>query len=58
MNRTIIPIAIGRASQQPMPNEQNAGKKIIMEKEILEHHLNINRRKFLSRLGLGIGGVA
>ncbi len=29
-----------------------------MEKEILEHHLNINRRKFLSRLGLGIGGVA
>ena len=31
---------------------------LIMEKEILEHRLNINRRKFLSRLGLGIGGVA
>ena len=29
-----------------------------MEKEILEHRLNINRRKFLSRLGLGIGSVA
>ena len=29
-----------------------------MEKEILEHGLNINRRKFLSRLSLGIGSVA
>jgi hypothetical protein len=29
-----------------------------MEKEILEHGLNLNRRRFLSRLGLGIGGVA
>lgn len=29
-----------------------------MEKEHLEHHLNINRRKFLSRLSLGIGSVA
>ena len=33
-------------------------KKIIMKKEILEYALTINRRKFLSRLGLGIGGVA
>lgn len=29
-----------------------------MEKEFLEHQLNINRRKFLSRLSLGIGSVA
>lgn len=29
-----------------------------MEKELLEHRLNINRRKFLSRLSLGIGSVA
>ena len=29
-----------------------------MEKDILEHRLNINRRKFLSRLSLGIGSVA
>jgi hypothetical protein len=29
-----------------------------MEKELLENHLNINRRKFLSRLSLGIGTVA
>ena len=29
-----------------------------MEKEILEHSLNINRRKFLSKLSLGIGSVA
>jgi len=29
-----------------------------MEKEILEHRLNINRRKFLSKLSLGIGGAA
>jgi hypothetical protein len=29
-----------------------------VEKEILEHHLNYNRRRFLSRLGAGIGGVA
>lgn len=29
-----------------------------MEKEFLEHGLNINRRKFLSRLSLGIGSVA
>ncbi|HVZ57845.1 MAG TPA: DUF1501 domain-containing protein [Chitinophagaceae bacterium] len=29
-----------------------------MEKEILEHGLNINRRRFLSRLSLGIGSVA
>lgn len=29
-----------------------------MEKQILEHHLSINRRKFLSRLSLGIGSVA
>ncbi|HLK27968.1 MAG TPA: DUF1501 domain-containing protein [Puia sp.] len=29
-----------------------------MEKEILENHLNINRRRFLSRLSLGIGSVA
>ena len=28
------------------------------EKEILEHGLNANRRRFLSRLSLGIGGVA
>jgi len=29
-----------------------------MEKEIIEHALRINRRKFLSRLSLGIGSVA
>lgn len=29
-----------------------------MEKEIREHHLNINRRHFLSKMSLGIGGVA
>src|SRR6185437_12975164 len=29
-----------------------------MEKDILEHRLNINRRRFLSRLSLGIGSVA
>src|SRR6185312_14167654 len=29
-----------------------------MEKEILEHRLNINRRKFLSKLSLGIGSIA
>jgi hypothetical protein len=29
-----------------------------MQKEILEHSLNINRRRFLSRLSLGIGSVA
>src|SRR5258708_6210894 len=30
----------------------------MMEKEILEHHLQFNRRRFLSRLGMGIGGMA
>ena len=29
-----------------------------MEKEILEHGLNVNRRRFLSRLSLGIGSAA
>lgn len=29
-----------------------------MHKEILEHNLNMNRRRFLSRLSLGIGSVA
>ena len=29
-----------------------------MEKDILEHRLNINRRRFLSRLSLGLGSVA
>ena len=29
-----------------------------MEKEFLEHGLSINRRKFLSRLSLGLGSVA
>jgi hypothetical protein len=29
-----------------------------MEKEIIEHSLHINRRRFLSRLSLGIGSVA
>lgn len=29
-----------------------------MEKEILEHGLNINRRRFLTSLGMGIGGAA
>lgn len=29
-----------------------------MEKEIIEHALHINRRKFLSRLSLGIGSIA
>jgi hypothetical protein len=29
-----------------------------MEKNILEHGLSINRRRFLSRLSLGIGSIA
>jgi hypothetical protein len=29
-----------------------------IEKDILEHRLNINRRRFLSRLSLGLGSVA
>jgi hypothetical protein len=29
-----------------------------MNKEILEHSLNLNRRKFLSKLSMGIGSVA
>ncbi|HSZ84979.1 MAG TPA: DUF1501 domain-containing protein [Puia sp.] len=29
-----------------------------MEKEIIEHSLNINRRRFLSRMSLGLGSVA
>lgn len=29
-----------------------------MDKEIVEHHLNINRRHFLSKASLGLGGVA
>ena len=29
-----------------------------MEKELLEHGLNMNRRKFLSRLSLGLGSIA
>ena len=29
-----------------------------MEKEILEQGLNLNRRKFLSRLSLGVGSAA
>lgn len=29
-----------------------------MEKELLEHGLNINRRKFLSQLSIGLGSVA
>jgi hypothetical protein len=29
-----------------------------MQKEILQHHLNMNRRRFLSKLSLGIGSVA
>ncbi|ASU32394.1 DUF1501 domain-containing protein [Mucilaginibacter xinganensis] len=29
-----------------------------MEKDILEHRLNINRRRFLSRLSMGIGSIA
>jgi hypothetical protein len=29
-----------------------------MDKQILEHSLGINRRKFLSKLSLGIGSVA
>jgi hypothetical protein len=29
-----------------------------MEKEFLEHHLRLNRRRFLSKLSLGIGSVA
>ena len=30
----------------------------MMEKQILEHALNMNRRRFLSRLGMGVGGMA
>jgi hypothetical protein len=39
--------------------EWNVGLKLFfMQKEILEHGLNFNRRRFLSRLSLGIGSVA
>src|SRR5204863_8580583 len=33
-------------------------KNIIMEKELLEHGLNTNRRKFLSQLSIGVGSIA
>src|ERR1700712_1043576 len=33
-------------------------KPDVMEKDILEHRLNINRRHFLSRLSLGLGSIA
>jgi hypothetical protein len=33
-------------------------KKLNMNKELLEHSLSFNRRKFLSKLSLGIGSVA
>lgn len=29
-----------------------------MENEVLQHHLNMNRRRFLSKLSLGVGSVA
>ncbi|MBK6828225.1 MAG: DUF1501 domain-containing protein [Chitinophagaceae bacterium] len=29
-----------------------------MEKEVLEHQLHINRRRFLTRVGMGLGGAA
>ncbi len=29
-----------------------------MEKNILEHGLTFNRRRFLTRLGMGVGSVA
>src|SRR5688572_32999868 len=29
-----------------------------MDREILEHHLKVNRRRFISRLGMGIGSIA
>ena len=29
-----------------------------MEKEVFEHHLNANRRHFLGKMALGVGGVA
>jgi hypothetical protein len=29
-----------------------------MEKPILEHRLQVNRRQFLGKLGLGVGSVA
>ena len=29
-----------------------------MDKQILEHRLGLNRRRFLSKLSLGIGSVA
>jgi hypothetical protein len=29
-----------------------------MNKELLEHGLNLNRRRFLSRLSIGLGSVA
>jgi hypothetical protein len=29
-----------------------------MEKDFLEHGLNFNRRRFLSKLSLGLGSVA
>ncbi len=29
-----------------------------MKKEIIEHGLNLNRRRFLTQLGMGLGGVA
>jgi hypothetical protein len=29
-----------------------------MEKELLEHHLHLNRRSFLAKTAVGIGGLA
>jgi hypothetical protein len=52
--------ALKSATQPKLNRSTTAGniKNNFMEKEILEHGLNINRRRFLSRLSLGIGSVA
>ena len=53
-----------QVTQQELNRITKAGRrklrltKIFMEKQILERGLNINRRRFLSRLSLGIGSVA
>ncbi|RYY23996.1 MAG: alpha/beta hydrolase, partial [Chitinophagaceae bacterium] len=46
-------------SDQPALQQRRSDYKILtMEKEFLEHQLNLNRRRFLSRLSMGLGSVA
>jgi hypothetical protein len=46
------------ATDDDSSNGDDNLKQDLMQKELLEHQLSINRRRFLSRLSLGIGSVA